>query len=158
LASKLTIKQLILWRHADAEVATLGQSDLSRALTAKGVSQSVEMARWLNKHLPKHTLVLTSPAERTKQTARALDLEAHVMDILSPDTRYLKVLEYLTQSLSENVMLVGHQPWIGQLAALLLDFPEGELSVKKGAVWWLRLSNDGLSYKLHTVQTPQLMT
>jgi len=154
----MPVKQLILWRHAEAEFLAPGQNDLSRVLTAKGVSQSVEMARWLNQHLPKRTLVLASPAERTKQTARALNQDVHVLDILAPDTTYQTVLEYLSQSLAEHLLLVGHQPWIGQLLAHLLGFVADELSVKKGAVWWLRLSADGACYQLYTVQTPQLIS
>ena len=150
-------KQLILWRHADAEMPAMGQSDMTRVLTAKGVNQALEMARWLNKRLPSDTLVLTSPAERAKETARGLRLEAHELDVLSPDARYPTILTYLNQSLADSVMLVGHQPWIGQLLAHLLGFPEGELSVKKGAVWWLRLSSEGTHYKVHAVQTPKML-
>ena len=158
MAQNPKIKQLILWRHADAEPALPGQSDMSRTLTTKGVAQSVEMARWLNKHLPKHTLVMSSPAERTKQTARALDADTHLLDILGPEAHYKTILAYLTESLSESVLLVGHQPWIGQILSELLEFSGEAISVKKGAVWWLRLSNDGAVYKLHSVQTPQLIT
>lgn len=153
----MSVKQLILWRHAEAELPAIGQTDMSRALTNKGVTQAAEMACWLNKHLPKETLVLISPAERTKQTARALRAQVHVLDSLSPDTRYETVLAYLNQSKVDSLMLVGHQPWIGQLIAHLLGFAPGEISVKKGAVWWLRLSSDGLHYKVHVVQTPQML-
>jgi phosphohistidine phosphatase len=36
---------LILWRHADAEIAAEGEDDLSRQLTVKGEKQAVEW--WL---------------------------------------------------------------------------------------------------------------
>ena len=39
---------------------------------------------------------------------------------------------------SEPVLLVGHQPTLGLLAARLLAGTELPWSVKKGAVWWLR--------------------
>ena len=35
---------LILWRHADAEIASEGEDDLSRELTVKGEKQAVRMA------------------------------------------------------------------------------------------------------------------
>ena len=37
------------------------------------------------------------------------------------------------------VLVVGHQPTLGQTIARLLGAPAGEFSVKKGAVWWLRM-------------------
>ena len=39
---------LILWRHAEAEVAAPGQDDLQRALTPKGERQARRMAAWLS--------------------------------------------------------------------------------------------------------------
>jgi phosphohistidine phosphatase len=54
--------------------------------------------------------------------------------------------------------LVGHQPWMGQLVGCLLGLGGIDLSIKKGAVWWLRLGSREVSkYQLLTVQTPQLL-
>ena len=36
------------------------------------------------------------------------------------------------------MLVVGHQPTLGQVAAQLLGLPEGECAIKKGAIWWLR--------------------
>jgi phosphohistidine phosphatase len=36
------------------------------------------------------------------------------------------------------VLLVGHQPSIGQTLAQLLQVSQDHLSVRKGGVWWLR--------------------
>ena len=36
------------------------------------------------------------------------------------------------------VLIVGHQPTLGQVAAFLLVGVEHPLAVKKGVVWWLR--------------------
>ncbi|WP_204271061.1 histidine phosphatase family protein, partial [Escherichia coli] len=62
---------LILWRHAEAEVIAPGQDDLQRALTPKGERQARRMAAWLNHRLPATTRVLVSPALRCRQTAEA---------------------------------------------------------------------------------------
>jgi phosphohistidine phosphatase len=35
------------------------------------------------------------------------------------------------------VLIVGHQPTLGAVAAFLLSGEEAYWSVKKGAVWWL---------------------
>ncbi len=67
-----TEMDLILWRHAEAHPQRDGQTDLERALTAKGERQAERMAEWLNRRLADSTRILVSPALRTQQTARAL--------------------------------------------------------------------------------------
>lgn len=153
-----TVKQIILWRHADAEMAGLHQDDMARALTDKGLKQSRLMAKWLNKYLPKDTTVLVSPALRALQTAEPLDFKTEVVDALQPWASLAHILAVLDEYATDSLMLVGHQPWIGELLACLLHGQEALVSVKKGAVWWLRLSpNEQGGYKLFTVQTPQLL-
>ena len=34
------------------------------------------------------------------------------------------------------MLLVGHQPWLGEVAALLMTGHANIWSIKKGAVWW----------------------
>lgn len=151
-------KNLILWRHADAEMCAIGQSDMSRALTAKGLKQSRVMAAWLKKHLPKNTVLVVSPALRALQTAEALNHQVIIEDALQPETDVVEVLRYLHQHTAESILLVGHQPWLGELIAVLLDAGDGAISVKKGAVWWLRLKQpEAATYQLLTVQAPQLL-
>ena len=72
---------LILWRHAEAEP---GEPDLGRRLTAKGIQQAERMAKWLDRHLPATTRILTSPADRAEQTARALKRKYRVVPELAP--------------------------------------------------------------------------
>src|SRR2546423_14864052 len=62
---------LILWRHADAEE---GADDMARKLTAKGEAQAAKVGAWLRKRLPKDAVVVSSPAVRAQQTAKALGL------------------------------------------------------------------------------------
>ena len=135
---------LILWRHAEAEVAEQGGDDLSRPLTKKGERQASRMAAWLDRHLPEGTRVLVSPAERTQQTVAPLGRKFKLRDELVPDTSLDDVLTLLkwhpeTGPQSKGpVLLVGHQPYLGQLIARLLGMDESICSVRKGGVWWLR--------------------
>jgi len=46
---------LILWRHAEAHEQDAAESDLDRALTAKGERQAARVAAWLNRQLPATT-------------------------------------------------------------------------------------------------------
>jgi len=43
---------LILWRHAEAEIQRPGQDDIERELTAKGRRQARRVAKWLDARLP----------------------------------------------------------------------------------------------------------
>ena len=126
---------LILWRHAEAEP---GEPDLARRLTSKGSKQAARMAAWLARHLPDSTRVLVSPADRAQQTALALRRKFRTVDDLGPGTSVAAVLAAAGWPDSrEPVLVVGHQPTLGAVAAFLLSGEEANWSVKKGAVWWL---------------------
>lgn len=153
----MSVKNLILWRHAEAEVLLHGASDLERALTKKGHKQAKQMAGWLKKYLPKQTYVLVSPSVRTRETVAYWGEDWQEDTRLAPERPLAPLLQLLDQSPFESVMLVGHQPWIGELAAHGLGMPDGQISIKKGAVWWLRLPKSGPPYKLYSVQSPDLI-
>lgn len=152
------VRNLILWRHAEAEILEHGQSDLARMLTGKGHKQARQMSAWLKKYLPKKTFVLASPSMRTRETVAYWGEDWQEEIRLSPERALQPILQLLAQSPYESVMLVGHQPWIGELAAHCLGMEDGhQLSIKKGAVWWLRLPKSGGPYKLYSVQSPELI-
>jgi len=60
---------------------------------------------------------------------------------------------------SGAVLLVGHQPALGRLAALLLAGTEADWSVKKGSVWWLsKRSREGRDQTvLRAVINPEML-
>lgn len=151
---------LILWRHAEAEVPGPGQDDLQRALTHKGERQARRMAAWLNQRLPATTRVLVSPALRCRQTVEALGRETRVVQTLAPDAPIAALIDASRwPRASEPVLICGHQPTLGQLAAQLLAGVEQDWAVKKGAVWWLRWrQRDGEpEVTLHAVQGPDAL-
>ena len=151
---------LILWRHAEAEVIAPGQDDLQRALTPKGERQARRMAAWLNHRLAATARVLVSPALRCRQTAEALGRESRIVPTLAPDAPIAALIEASRwPKSSEPVLICGHQPTLGQLAAHLLAGVEQDWPVKKGAVWWLRLrQRDGEpEVTLHAVQGPDAL-
>ena len=115
------------------------------------------MSGWLKKYLPKQTYVLVSPALRTRETIAYWGSHWQEDSRLSPERPAAPLLQLLQESPFECLMLVGHQPWIGELAAAALGVTDGQLSIKKGAVWWLRLPKSGGPYKLYSVQSPELI-
>ncbi len=129
---------LILWRHAEAEAPGPGQDDLDRSLTPKGERQARRMAEWLNQRLPESTRILVSPALRTQQTAKALERRFKTVAALAPECGADELLAAARWPKSgEPVLIVGHQPTLGIVAARLLAGADLAWSVKKAAVWWL---------------------
>jgi phosphohistidine phosphatase len=129
---------LILWRHAEAELIGPQQDDLERRLTPKGERQARRMAEWLNQRLPESTRILVSPALRSQQTAKALERRFKTVAALAPecDADALLAAARWPQA-SEPVLIVGHQPTLGIVAARLLAGADQAWSVKKAAAWWL---------------------
>ena len=131
---------LLLWRHAEAED---GIPDLKRKLTKRGEKQAQQMAEWLTQNAPKNLRILVSPAIRCQQTAQALGLPFETDKRLSIDGDVSHLLAAINwpngdeKSVGQKaVLVVGHQPTLGQTAALLLSGTEANWTIKKGALWW----------------------
>lgn len=147
---------LILWRHAEAEIIQPGKDDLERALTSKGERQARRMAEWLNARLPESTRVLVSPAVRTQQTAEALDRKFKTVASIAPERSVDDLLVAAGwPGGGAPVLVVGHQPTLGMTAARLLSGADQPWAMKKAAVWWLRLrEREGeAQITLHAAQT-----
>lgn len=142
--------ELILWRHADAEQATENQADEARALTAKGRRQAQKMAEWLNRTLPENCAILSSPAVRTVQTVEALGRSFKTSPALASGASPEEVLRAVDWPNNEApVLVVGHQPTLGQIAALLVAGAAQDWTIRKANICWIeRRAGDetGASY------------
>lgn len=148
---------LLLWRHADAED---GMPDSERALTKKGLKQAKQVAAWLSPRLPSDCLILASPAKRAQQTAAALDLpytterriglQADITDLIAASNWPKR---------AGTIILVGHQPTLGHLAAWLLSGQPADWTIKKGALWWFsdRARYGDTQVILRAVVSPDLL-
>lgn len=151
---------LILWRHAEAHEAAPGEDDMSRSLTPRGERQAIRMAQWLERQLPEGTRILCSPAKRTEQTAMALGRKYKLSSAITPQSTADMLLAAVQWPTSKNtVLVIGHQPTLGEAVSLVLGFQKPECSVKKGSVWWLRsrLWHEGDQSILVTVQVPDML-
>lgn len=129
-----TEMDLILWRHADAED---GVPDSGRELTVKGEKQAQLMGAWLRENLPEKFRVLASPAKRTQQTAQAFIKTFETVKSIAPGADATAVLAAAGwPDAKGTVVVVGHQPTLGRVAALLLSGAESDWSMKKGSIWW----------------------
>jgi phosphohistidine phosphatase len=125
---------LLLWRHAEA---VDGSPDEARPLTERGRGQAKAVARWLERNQPKRLRLLVSPTVRTRQTAAAFRDEFEIVPALGPDRGVADMLAACGwPDASAAAVIVGHQPGLGRLAALLLCGAEAEWTIKKGALWW----------------------
>ncbi len=126
--------ELILWRHAEAED---GVPDGERALTRKGHKHAAAMAAWLEARLPKRVRVLASPAARAEQTAAALGGKFTTLRQIGVGAAAADVVKAAGwPDAGGTVIVVGHQPTLGRVAALLVTGAEADWPVRKGAVWW----------------------
>lgn len=133
---------LILWRHAEAEEGGPDLPDEKRRLTPRGAKQAHDIARWLRSRLPKKTRILVSPATRTQQTAQALALPFELEPRIAVGADALDLVAAANWPANRNtVLLVGHQPSLGQTAALLMTGTESDWSIKKGGIWWFACRN-----------------
>lgn len=151
---------LVFWRHAEAEEEREGLADLDRALTPRGEKQAARVAAWLDAQLPEGTRILSSPARRCEQTALALGRRYKVRDALLPGATPGDVLEAAQWPLAKTpVLVVGHQPSLGEAVAQLLRIAGGSCAIRKGAVWWLRTrERDGQQQTVvWAVQPPEML-
>jgi phosphohistidine phosphatase len=151
---------LILWRHAEAIDLELVGDDMDRTLTPRGHKQAARMADWLDRQLPDGAKFFASPAARADQTARAIGRKFKTSAALAPLSNVDALLDLVQWPHAKGcVVVVGHQPTLGQAISRLLGLAEAECAVKKGALWWLRYrERDGVgSTVVVTVQSPDLM-
>ena len=130
--------ELILWRHAEAEDrAKDSDADAARELTRRGRKQAQRMAAWLGSRVDGSWRILVSPARRTLQTIEPLERAFEESDAVGLSATARSVLAAAGwPDGAQNVLVVGHQPTLGHVAARLLDGHEADVSIRKGAVWW----------------------
>ncbi|ALE55449.1 histidine phosphatase family protein [Paraburkholderia sp. SIMBA_055] len=150
---------LILWRHAEAE--DYASTDLARALTTRGRKQAQNVAKWLRTRLPDDAVILASPAVRTIQTAETLSDQYRVVRELAPNASALDVLTAAgwPKGIAETVVIVGHQPTLGHVAARLLASSDASWPIKKAGLWWIasRERHGDDQAVLHAAITPELV-
>jgi phosphohistidine phosphatase len=150
---------LILWRHAEAE--DFAATDLARALTTRGRKQAQNVAKWLRTRLPDDAVILASPAVRTIQTAETLSDQYRVVRELAPNASANDVLTAAgwPKGIAETVVIVGHQPTLGHVAAKLLAGSDASWPLKKAGLWWIasRERHGDDQAVLYAAMTPDLV-
>jgi phosphohistidine phosphatase SixA len=152
------MRQLVLLRHAHAEPAVAGQADFDRPLSPEGQAEAEAAGVWLEQHGYKPDRILYSPARRTKETLE------RVLAVLGngdarPDPRIYEATPGALMEIADahrdggRVLLVGHNPGLEQLLALVASGQSGEFrGMPAGGVAVLDLPPDaGLEPGIGTV-------
>ena len=141
------MRELILLRHAHAGSHTTGPDDRDRVLSEVGVQEARAAGAWLREQGLLPDRVLCSPSARTRQTLAALGdiggapatLEPAIYEA-SPGTLAALVD---AQRDAERLLLVGHNPGLEQLAALMHSGQSGDYrGMPPGGIAVLRLPVD----------------
>lgn len=137
---------LYLLRHAEAEV--LAASDRARRLTPKGEAQAERTGKFCRKHGIAPAVILSSPVTRALQTAKLVAKNIEAAELIEVPWAACGMDPFDTVPKLEgyaklpSVMLVGHQPDLGALAALLLGCDNvGALHVRKSLLCAIDVSH-----------------
>lgn len=147
--------ELILWRHAEAED---GMNDAARELTEKGRKQAAKISVFLRQNLPADTRILVSPAIRAQQTASSLTSDYTTVPAIAPGASAHAVLQAVRwPNAGGTLLVVGHQPTLGSVAAQLLGCGSESLRIKKSGLWWLSRREGSSDTTLRLVITPEFL-
>jgi phosphohistidine phosphatase len=137
----MAMLELYLIRHGVAEERGKDWPDDSqRPLTSEGIARLQKAARGLNAIDVSFDQIVTSPLVRTRQTADVFSQELKskppivTSDALAPAGTPPAVIQEITKHVRKaKVALVGHEPNLGELAALLIG-ARNSLEFKKGGI------------------------
>lgn len=125
------MRELILLRHAHAETASAGEADLDRPLSAEGLAEAEAAGKWLAEQKLVPDCVLCSPARRSRETLEAVLGVVGYVEQKIDDSIYEAqpgALIALADAHAEidRLLLVGHNPGLEQLAALMHSGQSGD--------------------------------
>lgn len=125
------MRQLILLRHAHAEPSSPGQADIDRPLSPEGLAEAEAAGRWLAEQGLVPDCVLCSPARRARETLEAVLATVGYVEQRLDDSIYDATSGALaaladSQRDAERLLLVGHNPGLEHLAALMHSGQSGD--------------------------------
>ena len=130
---------LYILRHAEAEAKIV--SDYERRLTTHGHEQAKSIGRFFSEHKIFPEIILTSPVVRAKQTAEevfAVLKKGELIEVpwmvcgMDPNVAFEELRTYKN---FKSVMIVGHEPDLSCLIAMLLGLKNAaSLDVKKASL------------------------
>jgi len=154
---------IVLLRHGIAEDPSPDKKDEDRGLTAEGHARMKEIARGLERALPKAQAIYSSPLLRAVQTALWVSkgyrsrVNVTTKDALAPGASPKDFLELIASIQERRAVLVGHEPTLtNNLRALVKIDEEHKLELKKGGCYGVRLLPDGTAL-LEWILPPRIL-
>lgn len=150
-------------RHAIAVARSAEVLDAARPLTPKGVARFKREVQGMQRAGLHWNFLLHSPWRRAVETAELLSPladEVRAEPALSAPVTDDWPSVLAREPVADRVALVGHQPWLSQMAAMLLwaDADRGaQLELKKGGVIWVRGEPRFGECKLRGLYPPKLL-
>jgi phosphohistidine phosphatase len=141
---------LYLLRHEKAQERTPGHPDSERSLTPQGLTNALKKVKQLRKKLKNTSLILSSPYPRAWQTAEVYANALEIADKLKSEISLMagsnatQILKHLAGVLNphsqDEVLLVGHETWLSELASLLIcGNTNANVGLKKGGIMKLKI-------------------
>jgi phosphohistidine phosphatase len=156
------VKRAYLVRHGKAEDYGPSGSDADRRLTSDGRQELAAIAKYFLRLEDKVGIVLTSPLRRAVETAEVLaeilDVKVEVASELEPPVSPKALLARIRKRPEARVMLVGHQPGLGQAIARWLEARPDSIPLKKAGIARLDVPDEGEGgpIELTWLATPEL--
>ena len=125
------MRELILLRHAHAESAGVGQDDIDRPLSRQGLAEAEAAGHWLKTHQLLPDRILCSSARRARETLEQVLQVTGFIEQRQEPRIYEATPGTLMQVADEHrecprLLLVGHNPGLEQLVALLSSGQSGD--------------------------------
>jgi phosphohistidine phosphatase SixA len=148
------MRELILLRHAEAMQVALGGSDRARPLSLRGEQEAREAGAWLREQDAIPDMVLCSPARRAQMTVERV-LDALMVHGSAPIPKFVPEIYEATPGMliavleqhasgAQRVLLVGHNPGMEQLLALLVRGRSDDArGVPPAGLAWLEVQDAG---------------
>jgi phosphohistidine phosphatase len=121
----MTLRTLVLLRHAKAEPPEGYSNDIDRPLRPRGHADAEAAGAWLAESGYSPDLVLCSPAVRTRETWAAASAKLGHLPVVYEQSLYLAgavdALELVRQTGADvgTLLVIGHNPTMSVLSAML---------------------------------------
>lgn len=159
------MERLALLRHGIAlPHGTPGVREEDRPLTPEGEKKVLQVVEGLRRLRMRPDAIVTSPLPRARKTAElaasvlGLSQALRIDEILLPESPATAIRAWLGNHGEKELMLVGHNPNLSDLLAILCGLPEGTpgLELKKGGVAYFQ-GEKVSEFRLSWLATPKLI-
>ncbi|MGZ4779733.1 MAG: SixA phosphatase family protein [Thermoanaerobaculia bacterium] len=153
---------IVLLRHGIAEERSAAKADEDRSLTAEGHARMKQIAKGLAVAFPRAQAVYSSPLLRAVQTALWVSkgyrsrIKVNTTDSVVPGAGTDEFAAFVKNLTQRRVIVVGHEPNLTENAMELVGLTGGDMELKKGGGYCIRIHTDGKA-ELEWVLSPRVL-